>query len=190
MTRNGRCWWSIKNASFPFNPRAHLTPVAYCPVRRTQDVSVAGNEGLGLQQMLAVFSRQSLLIGAHGLDAQHRSCLLSMGSASRRTRFPLPGPPPEDTHGPVREDDQKLPIHTHMCVCVCFFQFNHWKEKPGTKVQVTEPGCKANFREVSREKRLKWPLSGVRYTLIAKNVFVNRLLHPGSHWPRKTYVLY
>lgn len=123
----GECWWGINKASFPFNPWAHLTPVAYCPVRWTQDVSVAGKETLGLQQVLTVFSRESLLIRAHGLDAQHGSLLLSVGPTSRRTCFPLPCPPPADIHGHVREDTQ---IH---------IQFNHWKEKPGAEVQIPEP---------------------------------------------------
>lgn len=94
--------WMKQSYHCPFNPRTYLTPVAYCPVWWTQNISVAGNQCFGLQQVLAVCSRESLFIRAHGLDAQHRSLFFSVGPTCRWTRFPLPCPPPAGRHRSVR----------------------------------------------------------------------------------------
>lgn len=102
----------------PFNLGAYLTPVAHCPVWWTQNVSVTGNQGLGLQQMLAVCRWESLFIRAHGLDAQHWSLFLSIGSACCWAGFPLPCPPPAGRHGHVRRSP-KVDVHS----------FNHWARK-------------------------------------------------------------
>lgn len=76
--------------------RTHLRPVAYWPVRWTEDISVAGQASLWFQQMLAFLSRQRLFIEARSLNAQDGSLLLSGGTTSGWTFLPFSCPPSVD----------------------------------------------------------------------------------------------
>lgn len=104
-----RGWGCLNNVIFL--SWAHLTPVAHRPVRWTQDVSVTGNEGPGLQQVQAVSRWESLFIRSHGLDAQHGSLLHSIWATCGGTRFPFPCPPS------VRRYGDKIGGHPkHICI--------------------------------------------------------------------------
>lgn len=74
----------------------YLGPVAHCPVRRAQDISVAGQMGLWFKQVLALCGSQCLLIRSHCLDAKYSSLLLPCWATRGWTFLPFSCPPSEN----------------------------------------------------------------------------------------------